>query len=107
MVILKINNQQVEVEQGATILDAATRAGVRIPTMCFLKGYAPSTSCMVCVVEVKGRASLVPACGAVAFDGMEVVTESDEIHAARTAAIELLISDHVGISDEDDGAVLG
>jgi ferredoxin len=96
MVILKINNQQVEVEQGATILDAATRAGVRIPTMCFLKGYAPSTSCMVCVVEVKGRASLVPACGAVAFDGMEVVTESDEIHAARTAAIELLISDHVG-----------
>ena len=96
MVKLKIDNQQVEVEQGSTILDAATVAGVRIPTMCFLKGYAPSTSCMVCVVEVKGKASLVPACGAVAFDGMEVVTDSEQVIVARRRAIELLLSDHVG-----------
>ena len=96
MVKLKINDQQVEVQQGATILDAATVAGVRIPTMCFLKGYAPSTSCMVCVVEVKGKASLVPACGAVALDGMEILTDSEQVVIARRRAIELLLSDHVG-----------
>jgi len=96
MVTLKINNQQVEVERGTTILDAAAAAGVRIPTMCFLKGYAPSTSCMVCVVEIKGKPNLVPSCGAVALDGMEVVTDSERVVIARRRAIELLLSDHVG-----------
>ena len=65
MIKLKINNKQVEVATGTTILDAAAAVGVAIPTMCFLKSYAPSTSCMVCVVQVKGKASLIPACGAV------------------------------------------
>jgi NADPH-dependent glutamate synthase beta subunit-like oxidoreductase len=96
MVTLKINNQQVEVEPGTTILEAAAAAGVRIPTMCFLKGYAPSTSCMVCVVEVKGKPNLVPSCGAVALDSMEVITDSQRVLIARTRAIELLLSDHVG-----------
>ena len=96
MVKLKINDQQVEVKQGTTILDAATMVGARIPSMCFLKGYDPSTSCMVCVVEVKGKDSLVPACGAVALDGMEVVTDSERVVVARRRAIELLLSDHVG-----------
>lgn len=96
MVTLKINNQQVEVESGTTILDAATKVGVCIPTMCFLKGYSPPTSCMVCVVEIKGQANLVPSCGAVALDGMEVMTDSERVLLARRCAIELLLSDHVG-----------
>ena len=96
MVKLKINDKQVEVEQGTTILDAAAKVGVRIPTMCFLKGYAPSTSCMVCVVEIKGKASLVPACGAIALDGMEIITDSEQVVVTRRRAIELLLSDHVG-----------
>ena len=96
MIKLTINDKQVQVKQGTTILDAAAKVGVAIPTMCFLKDYAPSTSCMVCVVEVKGKASLVPACGAVALDGMEVLTESEQVLIARKRAIELLLSDHVG-----------
>lgn len=93
---LTIDNQTVEAPDGATILEAAHAAGIHIPTMCYLKGFAPSTSCMVCVVRVEGVKSLVPACGAMAVDRMHVTTDSDEIRAARKAAIELLLSDHLG-----------
>ena len=96
MIKLTINNIDVEVEQGATILDAAEKINVHIPTMCFLKGYAPSTSCMVCVVQIRGRNGLVPACGAKAQDGMEVMTDTEQVLLARKRAIELLLSDHVG-----------
>ena len=96
MAKLKIDNLQVEVADGSTILDAANKLGVHIPTMCFLKGYSPSTSCMVCVVEIKDKATLVPACGALASDGLEVITDSQQVIDARKSAIELLLSDHVG-----------
>ncbi len=93
---LFIDNREVEVDDGATILDAAGKLGIEIPTMCFLKDYKPSTSCMVCVVKVNGLDNLVPACGTVAKDGMRVETNSDQVRQARKAALELLLSDHVG-----------
>ncbi|MBW8015761.1 MAG: NAD(P)-binding protein [Planctomycetes bacterium] len=96
MIELTIDNLAVSVDDGATILDAAEQAGVSIPSMCFLKGCAPSTSCMVCVVRVNGRESLAPACGTKAVDGMVVESDCDEVHAARKTALELLLSDHVG-----------
>jgi ferredoxin len=93
---LFIDNREVEVDKGATILDAAEKLGVEIPTMCFLKDYKPSTSCMVCVVKVEGLASLVPACGTVAAEGMRVESSSEPVYQARKAALELLLSDHLG-----------
>jgi NADPH-dependent glutamate synthase beta subunit-like oxidoreductase/ferredoxin len=93
---LSIDAQPVEVPQGATILDAASKLGIDIPTMCFLKGFEPSTSCMVCVVKVRGKSGLVPACGSLAEDGMVVETSTPEILEARKTALELLLSDHVG-----------
>jgi NADPH-dependent glutamate synthase beta subunit-like oxidoreductase/NAD-dependent dihydropyrimidine dehydrogenase PreA subunit len=93
---LFIDNREVEVDKGATILDAADRLGIEIPTMCFLKNYKPSTSCMVCVVKVKGLDNLVPACGTIAKDGMRVESDSEQVLQARKAALELLLSDHVG-----------
>jgi len=93
---LFIDNREAEVEKGATILDAAEKLGIEIPTMCFLKEYKPSTSCMVCVVKVDGLSALVPACGTIAEDGMRVENNSEEVHQARRAALELLLSDHVG-----------
>jgi NADPH-dependent glutamate synthase beta subunit-like oxidoreductase len=93
---LTIDNRKVEVRAGATILEAAEELGIDIPTMCFLKGYKPATSCMVCVVKVAGKASLVPSCGMIAEDGMSVQTDTQEVAEARTAALELLLSDHVG-----------
>ena len=93
---LFIDNREVEVDKGATILDAAGKLGIEIPTMCFLKDYKPSTSCMVCVVKVNGLDNLVPACGTVVKDGMRVESNSEEVRQARKAALELLLSDHVG-----------
>ncbi len=93
---LFIDNREVEVDKGATILDAAGKLGIEIPTMCFLKDYKPSTSCMVCVVKIDGLASLVPACGTIVKDGMRVESNSEEVLQARKAALELLLSDHVG-----------
>ncbi len=93
---LTIDNREVEVADGSTILDAAEKLGIEIPTMCFLKGYKPSTSCMVCVVKVIGSEYLVPACGAIAEDGMQVESDTEEVRQARKAALELLLSDHVG-----------
>lgn len=93
---LIIDNREVEVEEGATILDAAEKLGIEIPTMCFLKGYEPSTSCMVCVVKLAGKESYVPACGTIAKDGMHVESDCEEIYQARRAALELLLSDHLG-----------
>jgi len=96
MIELSIDNRIVEVTEGTTILDAAERVGVSIPSMCFLKGCTPSTSCMVCVVRVNGGESLVPACATKAVDGMVVESDCDDVHAARKTALELLLSDHVG-----------
>ncbi|MHC4486023.1 MAG: FAD-dependent oxidoreductase [Planctomycetota bacterium] len=93
---LIIDSREVEVDDGATVLDAAEKLGIEIPTMCFLKGCKASTSCMVCVVKVDGLANLVPACGTVAKNGTRVESNCEEVCQARKAALELLLSDHVG-----------
>ena len=96
MPVLTIDNRKVEVENGATILEAAGKLGIEIPTMCYLKGYEPATSCMICIVQVEGLANFVPACATVAEDGMIVRSSSEQINQARRAALELLLSDHLG-----------
>lgn len=93
---LFIDNREVQVDDGATILDVAKKLGIEIPTMCFLEGYEPSTSCMVCVVKVNDRPALVPACGAPTEEGMRVDTVCEQVQQARKAALELLLSDHLG-----------
>ncbi|HSW01997.1 MAG TPA: FAD-dependent oxidoreductase [Sedimentisphaerales bacterium] len=93
---ITIDGREAQVEPGATILDAARKLGIAIPTMCHLKGREATTSCMVCVVKVAGAGSLVPACGTPVRDGMQVESESEPVLEARKAALELLLSDHVG-----------
>ncbi|MCU0915643.1 MAG: FAD-dependent oxidoreductase [Planctomycetes bacterium] len=93
---ITIDNRDVEVETGTTVLHAAQKLGISIPTMCHLHGHEATTSCMVCVVRLVGASGLVPACGTVVRDGMRVESESDEVREARKAALELLLSDHVG-----------
>ena len=73
----------MEVPPGATILEAARQLGIDIPTLCFLEGCRPSTSCLVCVVKVRGTARLVPSCATVAVEGMEVESETAEVHQVR------------------------
>jgi ferredoxin len=93
---LTIDGRAVDVAEGSTILDAARAAGIEIPTMCHRPGWEASTSCMVCLVRVKGQHSLQPSCAAPVRDGMEIESETPEVHAARRTAIELLLSDHLG-----------
>jgi ferredoxin len=81
-------------EQGETILQIAQRVGINIPSLCFMKEYQPSTSCMVCIVKVRDR--VVPSCATIAEDGMIVESETPEMHEARQTALELLLSDHIG-----------
>ncbi len=91
---LTIDGIAVEVPKGATILDAAKKAGVYIPTLCFLQGCSAAASCRVCVVEVAGQASLLAACNTPAREGMAVSTDTPRVQAARKCALELVLSRH-------------
>jgi ferredoxin len=96
MLRLTIDDRPVEVPPGATILDAAEKLGIEIPTLCFLKGYDPSTSCLVCVVKNRDTGQFVPACATRVVDGMRLDHATEEVTALRRTALELLLSDHVG-----------
>lgn len=96
MVKLKIDNHDVEVPQGATLLDAANQLGIAIPTLCYLKDRRPQSTCLMCLVKLKSSNRLVPSCATVAMEGMEVESETEEIFQARKAALELLLSEHAG-----------
>ncbi len=93
---VSIDNRDVDVPAGSTILDAARKIGIDIPTLCFLDGYEPATSCMLCLVRVEGRRRLVPSCATPVEDGMQVDNNTDEIREIRKVGLELLLSDHLG-----------
>ncbi len=96
---ITIDNKHLEVPKGTTILQAAKQAGIKIPTLCYMnlphlsREHKPG-SCRVCVVEIKGRKTLAPACVTKCAEGMEVLTHSLRAMNARRTVVELLISDH-------------
>ena len=94
MVNLKINGKAVSVPQGTTILDAAKAAGIKIPTLCYLRDINAIGACRVCVCEVKGARSLVAACVYPVNEGMEVFTNTPRVLNSRKTTVELLLSDH-------------
>jgi iron-only hydrogenase group A len=94
MVQLTINNIKVNAEEGMTILEAAKSVGIHIPTLCHLKGLAPTGACRICVVEVQGQRNLTPSCAFPVFDGMVVETNSPRVRKARKTIVELLIENH-------------
>ncbi len=96
---LKINDSPVSIESGATILEAAELLNIRIPTLCHMKMDCfqlehRTGSCRVCVVEVKGRPNLAPACSTPVTEGMEVHTNTLRAINARRTILDLLLSDH-------------
>ncbi len=96
MPTITIDGREVEVPAGATVLDAARKLGIEIPTLCSAAGCTPETSCLVCVVRINGSPRLVPACATQAVDGMVVASETPEVRDARRTALELLLGDHLG-----------
>jgi formate dehydrogenase major subunit len=96
-VTVKINNIDVQVEAGSTILEAARKAGFDVPTFCHSEKLKPFTSCFICAVKVEGgKGNLVPSCSTKVRDGMVVTVESEEVDAARRMALNLIVSDHCG-----------
>ena len=96
---VKIDNRLVEVDQGTTILEAARKTGVEIPTLCYMNlgdmdiEHKPG-GCRICIVEVEGRRNLAPSCATDCHDGMEVKTHSIRVLNARRTVMELMLSDH-------------
>ena len=91
---IKINNRSVTAESGDTILQAANRAGIQIPTLCYLKDVIKSGACRVCLVEVKGARALLSACTTPVSEGMEVWTNSERAIKGRKTTVELIMSNH-------------
>ena len=93
-ITLKINNISVTVPEGTTVLEAARKAHVEIPTLCYLKNVNCVGSCRLCLVEATGARGLVAACVYPAADGMEVKTNTEQIRKSRKMTLELLLSKH-------------
>jgi NADP-reducing hydrogenase subunit HndD len=94
LVNITMNGIPLSVEKGSTILEAARRAGVRIPTLCYLRGINEIGACRICVVEVKGARSLVASCVYPVSEGMEVRTNTKLVQESRKKTLELLLSTH-------------
>ena len=94
MVNCTIDGKSVSVPERTTILDAAAQAGIRIPTLCFLKEINEIGACRVCVVEVEGYDRLFTACNNTVAEGMVIRTNSRKARDARKTNVELILSQH-------------
>ncbi|MGF6906169.1 NADH-dependent [FeFe] hydrogenase, group A6 [Fusobacterium sp. PH5-44] len=99
MIKIKIDGKTIITPEGTTILNAALKAGINIPNLCYMEmkevGYKNHcASCRICVVEVKGMKRLVPSCTTPVIQGMEIVTNSVNVMNKRRVILELLLSDH-------------
>ena len=94
MVSAKINGFTVEVEEGMTILDAAKKVQVRIPTLCKHPDLPPGAGCGLCIVKIKGSPKMLRACSTPLEQGMDIITHDPEIVAVRRTVVELILSNH-------------
>ncbi len=94
MLNVKVNGIAVSVPKGATILEAARKAGVEIPTLCFMKEKNEIGACRICVVEATGARGLVTACVYPVTEGMEIRTNTPKVREARKTTLELILSTH-------------
>ncbi len=91
---LTINGLQVKAQDGVTVLGAAQKAGIYIPTLCHCPDLTPEGVCRICLVKINNKKKLHPACRTPVQDGMAVVTDDPEIERVRRVTLELLLSDH-------------
>jgi len=93
---IKINGNERTVEKGITINEALEQDGIEVPTMCFLKGTEHFPTCLVCIVKDQRTNMLIPSCSTDVQEGMDLITNDEEVFEARKMALDLLLSDHVG-----------
>jgi bidirectional [NiFe] hydrogenase diaphorase subunit len=90
---LTIDGKAVSAEENETILQVATDAGIKIPTLCHLEGLGEVGACRLCIVEVAGTNKLLPACVTKVAEGMEVTTQSERLRKYRLMTLELLFAE--------------
>ncbi|MGQ9479647.1 MAG: 2Fe-2S iron-sulfur cluster-binding protein [Thermoproteota archaeon] len=88
-----IDGKKVAAREGETILEAAKRSGIYIPTLCYLEGISSFGGCRVCLVEIKGSPRVFPSCTTPVADGMEVITDSEKLRHYRRWAVGLLLAE--------------
>ncbi|MCL2183101.1 MAG: 2Fe-2S iron-sulfur cluster-binding protein [Chitinispirillia bacterium] len=96
MITITIDGKTVNIEEGATILDAARSAGIDIPVMCHRDKNISPVSCFVCAVRIGGNDNFVPSCATKARNGMAVDASSECVRDCRRRALELMLSEHAG-----------
>ncbi len=92
MIEIKIDGKTVSVPEGSTILDAARKLGIDTSTLCFLESLTPVNVCRVCVVELEGSRTLVPACSRKVEPNMNIQTDSERVRLSRRTVLEFLAS---------------
>jgi predicted molibdopterin-dependent oxidoreductase YjgC len=92
LISLTIDEQEVEVPEGSTILDATNQLGIDTPTLCYGETLTPANACRICVVELEGARTLVPACSRTVEPQMVVHTDSPRVRHSRKMVIEFLAS---------------
>lgn len=91
---IEVNGKKVEAVKGETLLTVLRRNGYEVPTLCYYEGLQPTGACRICVVELEGARSLVPACAYPVADGLKVKTNSERVIRARRTIVELLLANH-------------
>ncbi|ACP25966.1 NADH-quinone oxidoreductase chain G 1 [Sinorhizobium fredii NGR234] len=94
MVRITIDAQSLEVEAGSTVLQAAQRLGIDVPTFCYLERLPPLASCRMCLVEIEGLRRLQPSCATAVTDGMVVRTNTPLIDETRSSMLDMLLANH-------------
>jgi ferredoxin len=96
MARLRIDGTEIEVEEGTPLLEAASKAGADIPTLCYDKKIGALTSCMICTVMDNASGRMFTACSATVSEGMDVSTKAPEVIEARREILKMLLGEHVG-----------
>jgi len=94
MVKIFIDDKQVEVKEGTTVLSAAEEAGIQIPHLCYHPAFPPEGSCRMCLVEIEGLPKLELACSTMVKEGMKIYTRSEKVVEARKGVLEFLLAEH-------------
>jgi len=94
MVKIFIDERELDVAQGTTILKGAESAGLKIPHLCYHKAFLPEGTCRMCLVEIEGIPKLELACSTQVRDGMKISTKSESVIEARKGVLEFLLAEH-------------
>ena len=94
MVTLTIDGREVQVPKGTTILDAAAKLGITIPTLCWLKKVSTTGACRICIVDIAGVDRPMTACNTPVKEGISVTTTTPKLEETRKKTLELMLVNH-------------